>query len=148
MKLFGLEITRTKPFLGSEMEKFDLQVVKMNVKKTSLFEAIAFPHLDLSDPMVSTLFTKSVREMEESFVRYQHMNICPVRDISNLAGMTLTGAASEAFEWLKKLHCVDFKDMHEVIAKQLPHRINMVFANGNYKYPWREVSDGRHEGSI
>lgn len=135
MKLFGLEIKRSKTVFGEKSEKLDLQVLNMNAKKKSLFEAIVFPHLDLTDPMISTLFSKSIREMEESFVKYKHVNICPVRDISELAGLNLTGKASEAFEWLYKLHCVNFRDLHPEIARQIPHRINMVFANGDYEYP-------------
>ena len=140
MKLFGLEITRSKPEFFEKSEKYNLQIVKMNAKKTSLFGAIIFPHLDLSDPMVSTLFTKSIREMEESFITYQHMNICPIIDISKLSGMEITGRAAEAYQWLNKLHCVHFRDMHQEITSQIPHRINMVFANGDYEYPWQEAA--------
>ncbi|HDR2863386.1 TPA: hypothetical protein QCK11_003381 [Enterobacter asburiae] len=112
-------------------------VLRMHEKKRSLFDMIVFPYIDLSDPMQATLFMKAAREMQERMTgHYCRLDICSVNEIIQLAGMTLWGRSAEAYEWLHKLHCVRFKDMHPDIAMQVPHRINMVFANGDYQYPW------------
>lgn len=143
MKLFGIEIRRAKQedstgrelgmvATGSEM------MVRMAEKKLSMYDVIIFPHLDLSDPMTSTLFRKLSRDLEKHFYEYRYFSICEIRDIVKLARVTLCSRAEDSLEWLYKLHCVEFKDMHPEILSQLPHRINMVFTNGDYSPPWKE----------
>lgn len=113
--------------------------VRMLKNKATFYQMIAFPHVDLTDPYKSTMFKVLTQDMEKSFVEYQHLDICSIRDLVNLSGMTIWGRAAEAYDWLYKLHCVKFKDMHPDIALQVPHRINMVFANGEYEYPWERA---------
>lgn len=119
-------------------------IIRMNEKPTRLFDAIVFPYIDLSDPIKSTLFNKAVGEMRESFTgKYARINICPVSDLMELAELTLYGEAAAAYNWLHKLHCVYFSEMNSEIARQVPYRINMVFAGGDYTYPWeRAVNAG------
>ncbi|MGL4725654.1 MAG: hypothetical protein ACRCWW_14310 [Scandinavium sp.] len=127
--VFGVKATETLP-----------TVVRMHAKKTNLFDVIEFPYIDLDDPMKATLFIKATREMHERMTgSHSRVDICSVNEIIQLAGMTLWGRAADAHEWLHKLHCVHFRDMHPDIAMQVPHRINMVFANGDYQYPWETV---------
>ncbi len=114
-------------------------VIRMHKNKATFYQMIVFPLVDLSDPYKSTMFNVYTRDMEKSFVEYQFLNICPIRDILILSGISIWGRAAEAYEWLNKLHCVSFKDMHPEIATQVPHRINMVFSNGEYEYPWERV---------
>ncbi|WP_336709829.1 MULTISPECIES: hypothetical protein [unclassified Cedecea] len=112
-------------------------VIRMHDKKMRLLDIVVFPYIDLNDPMRATLFKKATNEMVESYTgNFARVDICPIDQIIKIAGMTLYGNAADAYEWLRKLHCVRFRDMHADIAKQVPHRINMVFANGDYRYPW------------
>ena len=123
------------------VQKIPPPAIRMAKNKSTFYQMIQFPYIDLSDPYKATMFKTHVREMEESFVEYQHLSICPIRDLVQLSGMTIWGRAAEAYYWLLKLHCVSlvsFKDMHPEIANQVPHRINMVFANGEYEYPWEQ----------
>ncbi len=90
------------------------------------------------------MFKALTQDLEKSFVDYQHLDICSIRDLVKLSGMTIWGRAAEAYDWLYKLHCVKFKDMHPKIALQVPHRVNMVFANGEYEYPW-ELATIEHQ---
>ncbi|MGA5952447.1 hypothetical protein ACPB4E_13215, partial [Escherichia coli] len=66
------------------------------------------------------------------------VDICAIRDIVELAGINLWGEAAAAYKWLERLHCVSFSDMSADIALMVPHKINMVFAGGNYTYPWNK----------
>ena len=126
-------------FGAKTAEQFPV-VIKMHSQKASLYDAIIFPYIDLSDPMNETLFRKITSDMERTFTgSYARVDICAIRDILNLARITLWGRAAEAFEWLHRLHCVSFADMHPEIAAQVPHRINMVFASGDYAYPWESA---------
>lgn len=114
-------------------------VIRMHKNKTTFYQMIVFPFVDLNDPYKSTMFNVYTRDMEKQFVEGQYLSICPIRDIMILSGLSIWGRASEAYEWLHKLHCVSFKDMHPEIATQVPHRINMVFSNGEYEYPWERA---------
>lgn len=126
-----------KSFLRIGVANHFPAVIRMHEKKQSLFDMIVFPYVDLSDHLQATLFMKAAKEMRERMTgHYSRVDICSVNEIIQLTGMTLWGRAADAHEWLNKLHCVAFKDMHPEIAMQVPHRINMVFANGEYQYPW------------
>lgn len=117
-------------------------VIHMHPKKKDLLDIIVFPHIDLLDPMKSTLFNKAAIDMKERFTgRHAMVDICPIRDIINLAGITLFGESAEALTWLERLHCVKIADLHPEIARQLPYRINMVFSGGDYAYPWIDSDD-------
>ncbi|WP_213841875.1 hypothetical protein [Enterobacter hormaechei] len=130
-------IQAVKSFFGIGISSQFPKVVRMHEKKRSLFDMIVFPCIDLCDPMQATLFMKAAKEMQERMTgHYCRVDICSINEIIELAGMTLWGRSAEAHEWLHKLHCVRFRDMHPDIAVQVPHRINMVFANGDYQYPW------------
>ena len=120
-------------------EETSMPAIKMAKNKATFYQMIVFPHVDLSDPYKSTIFKVLTQKMEKSFIEYQYLDICPVRDLVKLSGMTIWGRAAEAYDWLHKLHCVDFRDMHPEIATQVPHRINMVFSNGEYEYPWEHA---------
>lgn len=116
-------------------------VVRMHEKKPTLFEMLTFPHVDLSDPMQATLFMKAAKEMHERLTgNHSMVDVCAINKIIQLADLTLWGPSAEAYEWLHKLHCVQFRDMHPDIAMQVPHRINMVFSNGDYQYPWEQAA--------
>lgn len=130
-------IQAVKSFFGIGVSCQFPVVLRMHEKKQSLFDMIVFPCIDLSDPMQATLFMKAAKEMQERMTgHYCRVDICSVNEIIQLSGMTLWGRSAEAHEWLHKLHCVRFMDMHPDIAMQVPHRINMVFSNGDYQYPW------------
>lgn len=133
-------VQAVKNFLGMGSGELSPAVIRMHEKKRNVFDMIVFPYVDLSDPMQATLFMKAAKEMRERMTgHYSRVDICSVNEIIQLAGMTLWGRAADAHEWLHKLHCVAFKDMHPEIAMQVPHRINMVFANGEYQYPWESA---------
>ncbi|MDK2633127.1 hypothetical protein QMZ93_07195 [Pantoea stewartii subsp. indologenes] len=119
-------------------------VIRMVKNKATFYQMIVFPHVELTDPYKSTMFKVLTQNMEKSFVEYQHLDICSIRDLVKLSGMTIWGRAADAYDWLDKLHCVKFKDMHPEIALQVPHRINMVFSNGEYEYPWEMKAVEHH----
>lgn len=133
-------IRKVKEFFGISAQSWNAVVIKMHGKSTGLFDVIVFPHVDLSDPMLETLFKTAVKKMHDSMTGARsQISICPIDDIIDLAGLTLYGKAAEAYAWLRKLHCVKFADMHPEIAQQVPYRINMVFAGGDYSYPWEGI---------
>ncbi|ENG0844490.1 TPA: hypothetical protein ACUKPW_003100 [Escherichia coli] len=114
-------------------------VIPMNNRRETLLDVVVFPYIDLSEPMKATLFRKYLGDFKRRFTGVNGMvDICAIRDIVELAGINLWGEAAAAYKWLERLHCVSFSDMSADIALMVPHKINMVFAGGNYTYPWNQ----------
>ncbi len=114
-------------------------VIPMNNRGETLLDVVVFPYIDLSEPMKATLFRKYLGDFKRRFTGVNGMvDICAIRDIVELAGINLWGEAAAAYKWLERLHCVSFSDMSADIALMVPHKINMVFAGGNYTYPWNQ----------
>lgn len=144
MRVFQKTLNRISVIFGFNEKNTHPAVVPMRGQKINLMDLIAFPCIDLSDPMKATLFKQAIYEMEHRFTGvYGRIDICTIRDIVNLAGINLWGESADAYRWLDRLHCVAFENMHPDVARQVPHRINMVFAGGDYTYPWeRAVNAG------
>jgi hypothetical protein len=107
----------------------------MHEKKRSLFDMIVFPYIDLSDPMQATLFMKAAREMQERMTGHYCRLIFVGKRNHPVAGMTLWGRSAEAI-WLHKPTAFGLRICTPILRCRFPHRINMVFANGDYQYPW------------
>ena len=120
---------RLKNMVGFSTVKVGEDIVPMIKPSRNLFDYIVFPYVDLTDPMNETLFRKLHDEMKQHCLRGR-FSICDVRDIIELADVHLHPLPAKDYEWLHKLHCVEFKDMHPDIYAQLPQRINNVFSNG------------------
>ena len=120
---------RLKSMVGFSTVKVGEDIVPMIKPSRNLFDYIVFPYIDMSDPMNETLFKKLYDEMKQHCLRGV-FSICDVREILELADVHLHSLPALDYEWLHKLHCVNFKDMHPDVYAQLPQRINSVFSNG------------------
>lgn len=137
MKALKRAVNRISDIFGINQKNIHPAVIPMRGKKIIFLDLIVFPYIDLSNPMNATLFKQALYEMEHRFTGvYGRIDICSIRDIVNLAGINLWGEAAAAYRWLEKLHCVAFENMPPEVARQVPHRINMVFSGGDYTYPW------------
>lgn len=104
-------------------------VIGMHERSASLVHALILPSIDLTDPMKATLLNHHLIELEKRAMQ-GWFSFCPIRDIAELGRVSLIGEAAEAFELLRKLHCIKFCDMHPEVAKQVVSKINTVFAGG------------------
>lgn len=157
MKIFGFEInvSKAKPseskevhFDISKLEKRHAEKIINELTNKSLFlggfvdpakivertqndfiSRIKWPPCDHLDEFGMVEYNKARHDLLKSSCSYGggHFSICPFHTFRDIGCFELSGPKAEAYDKLRKLHCVDFLHIPPNVRAQMIGLINFIF---------------------
>lgn len=129
------ELTNKSLFLGGYIDQGKI----VSYTKNDFISRIKWPSSDHLDEFELIEYNKARHDLLKSACSYSggHFNICPFHTLRDMGFYELKDKKKEAYDKLKKLHCVDFIHIPLNVRSEMIDLINFIFTEDD-----EEILDG------